>query len=102
MVAIGSGGHPSDSEPKSEDRSLWVRDEHYYLEDGNIIILAERLIFFRVHRSLLCMHSDVLTAQLARLPVDADTKDGCPILRVQHKASEMKLMFETFYRGATT
>lgn len=102
MVAIAPCGHARASRPRVEDRSLWIRDEHYYLEDGNIVILAEQLILFRVHRSLLCMHSDVLMDKLAGLPADGDTEDGCPLLRVQHKASEMRLLFDTFYRGATT
>ncbi|KAI0692542.1 hypothetical protein BC835DRAFT_1416469 [Cytidiella melzeri] len=89
-------------EPHQEDRSSWERHPDYYFDDGNLVILAENCLF-RVHRTVLSLHSDVFRDLLAVLQPEEDEKmDGCPLLRIEDSVSLMELMFDTVYKGATS
>lgn len=92
---------PSPLTEASDDLPEWHRDEKYYFEDGNIVILAG-LELFRVHRSVLSCHSVVLRDMFTvpqPEPTDTEMEDECPLVRLQDNPGVIRWMLEVMYRG---
>lgn len=88
--------------PKQHSASQIKHDTQYYFEDGNIILIAEDRAF-RVHKGVLSMHSSVFKDLLSLpQPSDADTMDGCPVVRLEDFARHVHLLLEAMYKGAYT
>ncbi|KAI0796264.1 hypothetical protein BC629DRAFT_1592496 [Irpex lacteus] len=80
----------------------YVHDAEYYLDDGNVVIAVQNTVF-RVHRSVLSMHSDVFRDMFAvSQATTAETLDGCPLIHLQEDARMFGKMIDTFYRGTTS
>ncbi|KAJ3510331.1 hypothetical protein NMY22_g16007 [Coprinellus aureogranulatus] len=81
-----------------------ARSTAIWFEDGNIILQAEN-IKFRVHKSVLALHSSVLCDMLMVAKPDAymDSdlfEDGCPVVQMKDDlASEWEELLSLIYHG---
>lgn len=77
-------------------------DEEVWLNDGNVVIGAETTAF-RVHRSVLSLHSDVLRDMFTLPPPTDDGQEmmeGYPVVRVSDMAADMRHMLKALYGGS--
>ncbi|KAI1786586.1 hypothetical protein LXA43DRAFT_51311 [Ganoderma leucocontextum] len=75
------------------------RDPDFWFDDGNIVIIADRTCF-RIHRSVLARHSDVLADRLGLEHGPRDnTADGCPVIHVADSARSFKGLLSLLYPG---
>ncbi|KIJ54971.1 hypothetical protein M422DRAFT_42150 [Sphaerobolus stellatus SS14] len=70
-----------------------------YYDDGNIIIVVRDDMAFKVHRTILCQHSQVFRDMFV---VGSETEegerfDGCPVVRVSESTVEMGIFLQTLY-----
>jgi hypothetical protein len=69
-----------------------VRSADVWYDDGTLIICAENTLF-RVYRGILAAQSDIFKDMLS-IPqpssVNAETFEGCAIVRVHDKADDME------------
>ncbi|KAI0790887.1 hypothetical protein C8Q75DRAFT_761236 [Abortiporus biennis] len=74
------------------------RHPQYYLPDGNVVLVAGD-IAFRVHGSVLSMHSNVFRDMLGipKPPNDDYLYDGCPIVPLSDTAEEVLIMLSALY-----
>jgi hypothetical protein len=78
--------------------------EEFWLDDGSVILICGT-IGFRVHRSVLSMHSEIFRGMLARTDhATAQTKqaahetfDGCLVFRLQDAHSDMRYFLRAIY-----
>ncbi|KAH9925129.1 uncharacterized protein B0H18DRAFT_877418 [Fomitopsis serialis] len=89
------------SQPKGELR----RDDEYWFEDGNIIIVAQE-VGFRVYKGLLAMKSEVFRDMFS-LPQPAPNPGSsrgetseCPIVHVTDTAAEIRLLLASHLTSA--
>lgn len=69
-----------------------------WLEDGNIILHAENTQF-RVHRSVLSIHSTVFQDMFGiPQPQGEPTIDGCPVVHLSDSAQDVKLLLDALYK----
>ena len=71
-----------------------TRDTDVWLPDGNIVVVA-RNTAFRVHKSILAIHSEVFR-DLFLLPPPTpndETMDGCPIVWVSDDPTHLRRLF---------
>ncbi|TBU54713.1 hypothetical protein BD310DRAFT_961258 [Dichomitus squalens] len=74
------------------------KDEDFWFEDGNIVIIAQD-IGFRLHKSILSSVSPVFRDLFSvPQPEDAETMDGCQIVRVSDSASDLRHFFRLVIR----
>jgi len=79
--------------------SVIRRVPELWIDDGNIVLQAED-VQFKVHRSILSMHSPVFAALLRSPPSDGApmTVDGCPLIRLaQDSAVEVRHLLLALY-----
>ncbi|KAJ7221387.1 hypothetical protein GGX14DRAFT_669561 [Mycena pura] len=73
------------------------RMESLWFEDGSIILQAGS-IQYRVHRSILAMHSPVFKDMLAfPQPADSELIDGCPVVRLPDPEAEVTPFLRALY-----
>lgn len=77
-----------------------------WFEDGNLILLSDDDIYFRIHRGVLARQSEVFQAMLEfPQPSDTDSQsgiemmDGCQVVRMYDKAVELSNLLEAIYDG---
>ena len=59
------------------------KDEQYWLEDGNLVLIAKNAIAFRVYKGLLARISPVFRDMLSMgQPDGAEMVDGCPVVHL--------------------
>jgi len=81
-----------------EDGSPSVTRSELWLADGNLVIQAESTQF-RVHRSILSMHSNILNDCFGiPQPEEQETVEGCPIIHVSDSAADMKCILSLLYK----
>ena len=97
-------GEPANSNESPSADTDWKHHDKYYFDDGNVVLLAEDTIF-RVHKSVLTLHSGLFQDMLS-LPQSegsgSETMDGCPLVRTQDLALHITWLLEAMYNGATT
>ncbi|KAL1950356.1 hypothetical protein VTO73DRAFT_5480 [Trametes versicolor] len=87
---------------------LSARGEPWF-DDGNIILLAEdgasdNAAAFKVHRGVLARHSEVFQSMFElSTPIsgDVDVADGCPIVRMHDRPTELSGLIRALYDGAS-
>ncbi|TBU41577.1 hypothetical protein BD309DRAFT_868029 [Dichomitus squalens] len=90
---------PPDVEAAFRGRYEPTRDPDFWFEDGNIVIIADETQF-RVHRSILCRHSDVLADRLGFNDRRRDTSyDSCAVVRILDSAKSFKGLLRLLYPG---
>ena len=75
-----------------------------WFDDGNIILLTDLEdggVAFKVHRGVLCRHSDVFQAMfdLADPPPDSEHVDDCPIVNMPDLPEELSSVIKALYDG---
>ncbi|KAI0778783.1 hypothetical protein BD413DRAFT_443941, partial [Trametes elegans] len=78
------------------------KDAALWLEDGNIVIIAQNTAF-RVHRGVLARQSEVFSS-LFTVPQPTDVNeieqvDGCPVVHVQDSAHDLRDLLRALYDG---
>ncbi|KJA16270.1 hypothetical protein HYPSUDRAFT_147960 [Hypholoma sublateritium FD-334 SS-4] len=88
---VESDETPDSDEPVKQSARCWF-------DDGNVILQAER-VQFRVHRSVLAYHSDIMKDCFGcPQPEDAETLDGCPVTHLpQDSAADIENMCVLLY-----
>ncbi|KDQ58283.1 hypothetical protein JAAARDRAFT_262371 [Jaapia argillacea MUCL 33604] len=77
-----------------------------YFPDGNVVLAAEnadhKLRHFRVHRSILALHSPVF-ADIFTMPVqpEAEQYDGVPLVRLSDQSEDVSEFLKSFYGPCT-
>ncbi|KAH9835468.1 uncharacterized protein C8Q71DRAFT_859090 [Rhodofomes roseus] len=74
-------------------------DDKFWYEDGNVILVAER-VGFRVYKGLLAAQSDVLRELFSDShPADAQRIDGSPVVYVPDRAEEVRSLLSVLVEG---
>ena len=89
-----------DAQEGAENQPLQI--SRFWFDDGNVILQAENTQF-RVHRSLLSLHSNVFKDMFS-MPQPTDTTtapnaDGCPVITIFDKASDLEYVLSIFYEN---
>ena len=91
-IIIAAPGDPSGSEGGSATgaEEKYTRDPDFWLEDGNLIILAGRSAF-RVYRGLLAKFSPVFADMFTTGSAGAtETFDNCPVVRLADHPEDLR------------
>jgi len=87
---IPLAGDTASDRPSSP--SKWKRHPELYMSDGSVVLLAGNTLF-KIYLQWLAKKSEVF-ANLSSFdkvqPEDADTYDGCPLVRVTDSAKDME------------
>lgn len=76
------------------------RDGDVWLSDGNIIVVAQHAVAFRVHKSLLAQRSEIFR-DLFSLPSSGteETLDGCPVVHLVDPPDDLRHLFSVLCCG---
>ncbi|KIM44191.1 hypothetical protein M413DRAFT_443222 [Hebeloma cylindrosporum] len=89
-----------DAQEDAETQPL--QRSRFWFDDGNVILQAENTQF-RVHRSVLSLHSNVFKDMFSvPQPTDPTTMsiaDGCPVITLSDKASDLEYVLSVFYEN---
>lgn len=90
------------------DETSIRKHESLYLSEGNICLAAVQppdsevpyWLLFRVHHSILCLHSPIFRDMLA-LPAEGNTEkfDGMPLVRMPDSAADLEAVLKALYFG---
>ena len=68
-----------------------------WFDDGNLVLQAENTQF-KVHKSILAIHSHVFTDMFALpQPEDSATADGCHVVQVPDRATDWQSLLSLLY-----
>ncbi|TCD60221.1 hypothetical protein EIP91_010529 [Steccherinum ochraceum] len=82
-----------------ESLAEYKRSEAFWLRDGNVILVAEK-IAFRVHQSVLERKSVVFQDMFGvPQPENVETLEECPLVHVSDAAEDIKHMLSVLYDG---
>ncbi len=74
-----------------------VRSRRFWFDDGNVVLQSENTQF-RVHRSMLAAHSEIMKDCFScTQPSDAPTVDGCPIVHMPDSAKDIANLCALLY-----
>ncbi|KAH8099880.1 hypothetical protein BXZ70DRAFT_224441 [Cristinia sonorae] len=77
--------------------------EKLWLKDGNVVLMVNKDMLFKVHRSILSVHSAVFKDMFAMpqpaYPDEEDMYDGCPLVRLSDAPEDMGIFLDIFYNG---
>lgn len=85
---------PSDFPPPDENMdsipAILKRSPVFWFNDGNIVLQTEDTQF-RVHRSLLAFHSEIMKDcfEIPQAEVE-ETGEGCPVLRLDDSTKDIE------------
>ena len=104
--AMASASGPPPKRLRTDDNSdgdaVPQRDDSFWFEDGNVVIVAQQTAF-RVHRGVLSRHSETFSGlfTLPRPVGDAaqDDIEGCPIIRITDSSHDLKHLLHALYDG---
>ncbi|RPD57118.1 hypothetical protein L227DRAFT_239457 [Lentinus tigrinus ALCF2SS1-6] len=89
----------------SIDSASMIKDSNLWLEDGNVVVVAQDTAF-RVHRGLLSRHSEVFSGLFTLAQPDdeaaAELYDGCPVVRVPDSSHDFRHLLHALYDGLST
>jgi hypothetical protein len=74
---------------------------NYWFDDGNVVLQVESTLF-RVHRSILSMHSEVFRGMFSvpqPAATDGDLVDNCPVVQLPDRAVDWTHVLKAFYGG---
>ena len=82
-----------------EDDSPSITRSELWLADGNLVIQAESTQF-RVHRSFLSMHSNILKDCFGiPQPEEQETVEGCPVVHMSDSATDIECVLSLLYKN---
>ncbi|KAF9554984.1 hypothetical protein CPC08DRAFT_696043 [Agrocybe pediades] len=88
---------PAPNEDNSPQKSyLWF-------DDGNVVLQAEKTLF-RVHKTVLALHSDVFSDMfnICQSPADGSQpmfEDGCPLISTSDSAADLTYLLSNIYEN---
>ncbi|KAH9829559.1 uncharacterized protein C8Q71DRAFT_400750 [Rhodofomes roseus] len=93
----------SESEPTASLQHAFSRDERFWYEDGNVIIIAQG-VGFRVFKGLLAADSEVFRDMLSLAKPAPDLSresglDDCPVVHVTDTAAEVRSLLAILLGG---
>lgn len=72
----------------------------FWFDDGSVVLSVESTLF-RIHRSILCMHSRIFADMfMVPQPLQDDTQpiiDGCPVVQMPDKAVDLTDLLRALY-----
>ena len=72
-----------------------VKDDEFWFDDGNIILISNNGVAFRVYRGFLARISSVFHDMFAiSQPDDAEVMDGCVVVRLQDSSYDLRAFIE--------
>ncbi|TFY73272.1 hypothetical protein EWM64_g10740 [Hericium alpestre] len=75
----------------------WTQCNELWFEDGNIILVAEG-VGYRVHRSMLCIHSEIFNDIFGVAdPASSDIFDGCPVIALPDTREDIYNMLKAIH-----
>ncbi|KAJ6519075.1 hypothetical protein C8R45DRAFT_950164 [Mycena sanguinolenta] len=79
---------PPAKRQRTDENAPITRSKRWFFDDGNVVLQA-RNIQFRVHWSILALHSSVFRGmQGLPQPADQPSVDGCPVVKLSDDDSE--------------
>ncbi|KAJ7232031.1 hypothetical protein B0H12DRAFT_1239748 [Mycena haematopus] len=79
------------------DNNTPTRVEELWFEDGGLVVQAEQSLF-RVSRAVLAARSSIFKDMLGLTqPPDAETIDGCPVVRLLDSAEDVTCFFRAIF-----
>ena len=71
--------------------TAFKRHDEFWIDDGNLILVAKQNTAFRIYRGLLAAQSTVFADMLAAASSDPAARliDGCPVLEVSDTPVEL-------------
>jgi hypothetical protein len=86
-----------DDEPPIDDPTATAPHEAFYFEDGSVEVLCGNTLF-RVHPSIMSLHSPALRRMFARTSLDmAESPNGCPRILSSDTATDFATLLKTIY-----
>ena len=72
-----------------------VKDDKYWMNDGNVILIANNTTAFRVYRGLLA-HSSPVFFDMFEIgqASDNDTAENCPVVNLSEQPSDIRALLE--------
>lgn len=79
------------------------KHDRFWLDDGNVVLTADNALSFRLHRSVLSLHSEVFRSMFAfpSRPEDNEMMEGCPVIHLQDSGDDLVDFFALLYDGGT-
>ncbi|KAI0365150.1 hypothetical protein BV20DRAFT_1004670 [Pilatotrama ljubarskyi] len=93
-----------DEEPSvtsvQEEKAI-ARSTRFWFDDGNVVIVANGSMAFRIHRGVLSRHSSVFR-DLFELPQPDGglVMDGCPVVHISDPPLDLSRLLQALYDGA--
>ncbi|OSC96842.1 hypothetical protein PYCCODRAFT_1420409 [Trametes coccinea BRFM310] len=77
-----------------------TRSPGLWFDDGNIVLIADKRVAFRVHRGVLTRHSSIFSDAFGLpQPGSAECYDGCPVLHISDQAADVDFLLQALYDG---
>ncbi|KAF4610799.1 hypothetical protein D9613_006677 [Agrocybe pediades] len=80
-----------------------TQKSYLWFDDGNVVLQAEKTLF-RVHKSVLALHSEVFS-DMFRLPLPSDNssqpmfEEGCPLILLSDLADDVASLLSNIYEN---
>ncbi len=81
------------------------RDPTFWFFDGNIVLIAQGSVAFRVHKGVLALHAEFFAGMFDHSHLvpyaggnDKETVDGCPVLPLDDTAYDIRQVLLVMYR----
>lgn len=84
---------------RRQDLAVYTRHPDFWLEDGNIVLVANRSVAFRVHRSVVARKSGVFHDMFSFPQPGASCKPSCPVLHLPDSPEDLSYFFDAIYNG---
>jgi hypothetical protein len=79
------------------DPASAIRHESLWFDDGSIVLCVEHTLF-RVHRTILCKHSEIFSDMLKIPQTTSDTTiEGCTVVSLPDKAVDFVDLLKVLY-----
>ncbi|KZT03492.1 uncharacterized protein LAESUDRAFT_683666 [Laetiporus sulphureus 93-53] len=76
------------------------RDQEFWYPDGNIIVITDDQIAFRIYRGMLAEHSEVFRGMFTvPQPQSSERMDDCPIVHVSDASNDFRRILRFVFRG---
>ena len=83
-----------DARMNSSGKLVQERDEEYWLDDGNVILIAGQAAF-RLYKGLLARQSAIFCDMFIAVDPDpAATFDGCPVVHLSDSPEDLRALLQ--------
>ncbi|KAL7282829.1 hypothetical protein ACG7TL_002242 [Trametes sanguinea] len=91
---------PAESEDLSQMMPTITRSPGLWFDDGNIVLIADKRVAFRIHLGVLARHSSIFSDAFGLpQPGSAECYDGCPVLHISDQAADTDFLLQALYDG---